>query len=295
MSPMTTRNLLWKICNRTLDLAARPLVMGIVNATPDSFSDGGHHATVDAAVTHALLLVEQGADLLDVGGESTRPGATPVEEQMEIDRVVPVIERLVKQVSVPISIDTYKAATARYCLQAGAVIINDINGLRDPQMVPLAAQTGAGVIVMHMQGTPATMQLDPTYENVVAEVREFFQTRLQEFLNNGIAVEQVVFDPGIGFGKKTEHNLMLLARLVEFQELGRPVALGVSRKGLLGRLLDRPVHKRLAGSLAVACDAISRGAAQIVRVHDVEETRDALTILTAIRGIREIERGNEEG
>ncbi len=295
MTRMAHRNLLWQTGNRTLDLAERPLVMGIVNVTPDSFSDGGQHATVDAAVVHGLLLVEQGADLLDVGGESTRPGAAPVEAQAELDRVVPVIEQLSKQVAVPISIDTYRPVTAQHCLHAGAVIINDISGLRDPDMASLAARMGAGVIVMHMQGTPETMQLDPRYENVVAEVRQFFEARLQESLNLGIAVEQVVFDPGIGFGKKTEHNLMLLARLAEFQKLGRPVALGVSRKGLLGRLLDRPVHKRLAGSLAVACDAVSQGAAHILRVHDVEETRDALSILTAIRRIRENDRSDEEG
>jgi dihydropteroate synthase len=294
MASMAHRKLLWQIGNRTLDMTKRPLVMGIVNVTPDSFSDGGQHTTVEAAVAHGLRLVEQGADLLDVGGESTRPGARPLEANEEIDRVLPVIVELARQVAVPISIDTYKAVTAQQCLHAGAVIINDISGLRDPEMAPLAAHTGAGVIVMHMQGTPETMQLAPGYGNVVAEVRQFFQARLQESLNKGIAVEQVVFDPGIGFGKKTEHNLMLLARLAEFQELGRPVALGVSRKGLLGRLLDRPVHQRLAGSLAVACDAVSRGAAQIVRVHDVEETHDAVTILTAIRRVRENDRSDTE-
>jgi dihydropteroate synthase len=295
MARMEPRRLEWRIRNQTLDLAGRPLVMGIVNATPDSFSDGGLHATVDAAVAHALRLVEQGADLLDVGGESTRPGAAPVEPQLEIDRVVPVIERLAARTAVPISVDTYKPATARHALEAGAAIINDVGGLREPDMTALAAQTGAGVVLMHMQGVPATMQQAPRYENVVKEIREFFQTRLQESLNLGIAEQQVVFDPGIGFGKKTEHNLMLLARLADFQQLGRPVLLGVSRKGLLGRLLDRPVDRRLAGSLAVACDAVSRGAAQIVRVHDVEETRDALTILTAIRRFRESDRFDTEG
>jgi dihydropteroate synthase len=284
---MANRKLIWQIRNRTLDLAQRPLVMGIVNVTPDSFSDGGQHSTIQAAVAHGLRLVEQGADLLDVGGESSRPGAKPVEANEEIDRVFPVIEALARQVAVPISIDTYKAVTAQHCLHAGAVIINDISALRDPEMAPLAASTGAGMILMHMQGTPETMQLAPRYENVVIEVGEFFQERLQESLNKGIAVEQVVFDPGIGFGKKTEHNLTLLARLAEFQKLGRPIVLGVSRKGLLGRLLDRPVEKRLAGSLAVACDALSQDSAQVLRVHDVEETRDAVTILTAIRKYRE--------
>ncbi|CAN5366290.1 dihydropteroate synthase [soil metagenome] len=294
MARMANRRLIWQIQNRTLDLAERPLVMGIVNVTPDSFSDGGNHASVAAAVAHGLRLVEQGADLLDIGGESSRPGAEPVEANEEIDRVVPVVAELARQVSVPISIDTYKAVTAQHCLHAGAAIINDISALRDPEMAPLAARTGAGVILMHMQGTPATMQQSPQYENVVAEVGEFFQARLQASLNKGIAVEQVVFDPGIGFGKKTEHNLMLLARLAEFQKLGRPIVLGVSRKGLLGRLLDRPVEKRLAGSLAVACDALSQGSAQVLRVHDVEETRDAVIILTAICRFRENVRSDTE-
>lgn len=283
---MTPRNQIWQIRNRRLDLADRPLVLGIVNVTPDSFSDGGRFSTSDAAVAHGLQLVAQGADMLDVGGESSRPGAIPVSEEEELARVVPVVERLASQVEVPISIDTYKAATASRCLQAGASIVNDITALRDPAMAPLIAQTGAGVILMHMQGTPATMQLAPRYDDVVGEVRRFFQDRLQESLNKGIALEQVALDPGIGFGKKTEHNLTLLARLAEFQDLGRPVALGVSRKGLLGRLLDRPLEKRLAGSLAIASDALSQGSVQILRVHDVEETRDAVTVLTAVRRVR---------
>jgi dihydropteroate synthase len=287
IAQMAPRNLTWQIRDRILDLTDRTLVLGIVNVTPDSFSDGGRYTTFDAAVAHGLKLIEQGADMLDVGGESSRPGAAPVSEQHELDRVLPVIERLASQISVPISIDTYKASTARQCVNAGAVIVNDITALGDPEMGRVVAQTGAGVILMHMQGVPATMQLAPHYADVVGEVRRFFQDRLQESLNNGIALEQVVFDPGIGFGKKTEHNLTLLARLAEFQELGRPVALGVSRKGLLGRLLDRPVEKRLAGSLAVASDALSRGAVQILRVHDVEKTRDAVTILTALRKLRE--------
>ncbi len=284
----------WRIRGRHLELTDRPLVLGIVNVTPDSFSDGGRFASVEAGVAHGLRLVEQGADMLDVGGESSRPGAQPVAAEEELARVLPVIERLAKCVEVPISIDTYKAVTAQRCLDAGAVIVNDISALGDPAMARVVAASGAGVILMHMQGTPATMQQAPHYHDVVGEVRQFFQKRLQDSANQGIAVEQVVFDPGIGFGKKTEHNLTLLARLAEFQDLGRPIALGVSRKGLLGRLLDRPLERRLAGSLAVASDALSRGAVQVLRVHDVEETRDAVIVLTALRRQREKTRSTGE-
>ncbi|HEV8058772.1 MAG TPA: dihydropteroate synthase [Gemmataceae bacterium] len=284
----------WQIRGRLLDLTDRPLVLGIVNVTPDSFSDGGRFASVEAGVAQGLRLVEQGADMLDVGGESSRPGAQPVAAEEELARVVPVIERLAKRVAVPISIDTYKAITAQRCLDAGAAIINDISALGDSAMARVVATSGAGVILMHMQGTPATMQQAPHYDDVMGEVRQFFQKRLQESANQGIAVEQVVFDPGIGFGKKTEHNLMLLARLAEFQDLGRPIALGVSRKGLLGRLLDRPLERRMAGSLAVASDALSRGAVQVLRVHDVEETRDAVIVLTALRRQREQTRSTGE-
>ena len=283
---MIPRQHSWQICNRLLDLTDRPLVLGIVNLTPDSFSDGGRFATVEAGVTHGLRLVEQGADMLDIGGESSRPGATPIGAEEELSRVLAVVERLAARAGVPISIDTYKAVTAERCLAAGATVVNDISALADPDMARVVAASGAGVIMMHMQGTPATMQQAPKYDDVVGEVRRFFQERLQESANKGIAVERVVLDPGIGFGKKTEHNLTLLARLAEFQDLGRPIALGVSRKGMLGRLLDRPVERRLAGSLAVASDAVSQGAVQILRVHDVEETRDVVTVLTALRRYR---------
>jgi dihydropteroate synthase len=284
----------WQIRGRILDLSTRPLVMGIVNVTPDSFSDGGRFADADAGVAHGLRLVEQGADILDVGGESSRPGAAAVALETELARVLPVVERLAKQAPVPISIDTYKAETARRCLDAGASIVNDITALRDPEMAGVVAASGAGLVLMHMQGDPVSMQVDPRYDDVFAEVRHFFQARLQETVNKGIAALQVVFDPGIGFGKKTAHNLTLLARLAEFQDLGRPMMLGVSRKGLLGRLLDRPLENRLAGSLAVACDAISQGAVQILRVHDVEETRDAVTVLTAVRRSRQVGESKRE-
>ncbi len=284
---MTTFN--WQLPDRLLTLDRRPLVMGIVNVTPDSFSDGGQFFRTDSAVAHGLRLVEQGADLLDIGGESTRPGATPVPAEEEMQRVVPVVEQLARQTTVPLSVDTSKAEVAAACMAAGACIINDVTALTgDPNMPALARTTRAGVILMHMQGTPATMQIAPCYENVVSEILHFFETRLQLLTDLGIAREQLAIDPGIGFGKKHEHNLSLIARLEEFQRLGRPVCLGVSRKGLLGKALDRPLQRRLAGALAVLCHAMSREAVQIIRVHDVEETRDAITLFEAIRRMDEL-------
>jgi dihydropteroate synthase len=273
----------WHLPDRVLRLDGRALVMGIVNVTPDSFSDGGRHGTTEAAVAHALRLVEEGADLLDVGGESSRPGAVPVPAEEELRRVLPVIEELARSTDVPLSVDTYKASVAEACLAAGAHVVNDITALGDADMARVAASRRAGVVLMHMRGTPQTMQQGPRYEDVTAEVCSFLEARLHEAASAGIEASRVVLDPGIGFGKTVEHNLQLLARLDELRSLGRPVCLGVSRKGLLGKLLDRPLEQRLAGSLAAACHAVVRGAAQIVRVHDVRETRDAVIVLAAIR------------
>ncbi len=258
--------------------------MAIVNVTPDSFSDGGKLAGADAAIAYALSCVEQGADILDIGGESTRPGAQPVPLDEELRRVVPVVEGLARRAAVPLSIDTSKAEVARRCLDAGAAIINDVTALAgDPAMVDAVRRAGAGAVLMHMQGTPATMQVAPQYENVVSEVFQYLEARLQDCIARGIARESIALDPGIGFGKTAAHNLELLGRLAEFQGLGRPVCLGVSRKGFVGKLVgERAVERRLAGSLAAVCHAVVCGAAQIVRVHDVEETRDALTVLAAI-------------
>jgi dihydropteroate synthase len=273
----------WQLRDRALTLGRRPLVMGIVNVTPDSFSDGGRFFHTDSAVAHALELVRQGADLLDVGGESTRPGAVPVPLQEELRRVLPVVERLAPRVAVPISVDTSKAEVARQCLAAGAHVINDVTGLTgDPEMAATVRAAGAGVIVMHMLGTPQTMQDNPHYDDVVQQVATFFEQRLHHLAQAGIAAEQVLFDPGIGFGKTTAHNLELLRRLEEFGKLGRPLCLGVSRKGFLGRKLDRPVERRLAGSLAVVAFAFARRSAHVVRVHDVEETRDLIEVLMAL-------------
>lgn len=273
----------WNLPGHTIQIGRRPLVMGIVNCTPDSFSDGGLFFSTDAAVAHGLELARQGADLLDVGGESTRPGSTPVALHDELQRVIPVIESLTKLTNVPLSIDTSKAEVARASFAAGASIINDVTALTgDPQMPEIARTSGAGLILMHMQGTPATMQIAPHYDDVVGELGQYFEARLQFTDQLGIARERVALDPGIGFGKKVVHNLEILARLGELQRFGRPVCLGVSRKGLLGKLLDRPVHERLAGSLAAACYAMSRNAVQILRVHDVAATRDAVVLIEAI-------------
>jgi dihydropteroate synthase len=259
-------------------------VLGIVNVTPDSFSDGGRFFDTDAAVAHALRLIEQGADLLDIGGESTRPGSQPIALDEELSRVIPVIRRLAAQTSIPLSVDTSKVEVARQALEAGAHILNDITALQgDPAMPEVVRSYRAGVVLMHMQGTPATMQVEPRYDDVVAEVAGFLEARLQACVDLGIAASQVVLDPGIGFGKTTEHNLRLLAHLEELQRLGRPVCLGVSRKGFLGKVLGRPLEQRLAGSLAAACFAVVHGTAQILRVHDVAETRDAVVLLNALR------------
>jgi dihydropteroate synthase len=279
---------LWHVRDRKLAIGYRPLIMGIVNVTPDSFSDGGRYATTEAAVAHGLALVEQGADLLDIGGESSRPGAVPVALDEELRRVIPVVEALVRQSTVTLSVDTTKAEVARQCLERGVHIINDITALAgDPQMLEVARTFDAGIVLMHVQGTPATMQVSPQYEDVVREVNRFLEERMRVVTAGGVAIERIALDPGIGFGKTRQHNLEILAHLEAFQRLGRPVCLGVSRKGFMGSLLNRPVSEREAGSLAAVCSAVGRQAAQIVRVHDVAGSRDALTVLDAIEAIRE--------
>jgi dihydropteroate synthase len=275
----------WQLPDRLLTIEQRPLVMGIVNVTPDSFSDGGKYFGVDAAVAKGLELVQQGADILDIGGESTRPGAQTVPVEEELRRVVPVISGLTQKTKAPLSVDTSKAEVARASLKAGAYIINDVTALTgDPAMITVVRDFDAGLILMHMRGTPATMQIDPHYEDVVVEIGQFFEERLRLTAESGIAPERIVLDPGIGFGKASGHNLEILARLGEFQRFGRPVCLGVSRKGFVGRLLNnRPVERRLAGSLAALCHAMSHRAVQLVRVHDVEESRDAINVIASIQ------------
>jgi dihydropteroate synthase len=253
------------------------LVMGVVNVTPDSFSDGGKFMNADAAVAHALKLVSQGADILDIGGESTRPGAEPVSDAEELRRVVPVIEKLAAQVKIPVSIDTTKPAVARAALAAGASIVNNVSANRDHEALwTVAADFQAGYICMHARGGPATMQENPVYADVIREVGEFFQEQLANLLNRaGITPEQVVLDVGIGFGKTLDHNLELLANLRSFTKLQRPLLLGVSRKSFIGKLLGAEVNERLPASLACATLAVASGV-QIIRTHDVAETVQAV-------------------
>lgn len=261
----------------------RPLIMGIVNVTPDSFYDGGRYAQVDAAVAHALDLVEQGADILDFGAESTRPGAVPVQEEEEIHRLLPVVEQVARRVTVPISVDTTKSRVARLAIEAGASIINDVSALRfDSEMARVIAQCGAGVVLMHMQGMPETMQRAPHYKDVVAEISEFFTERIGVALEAGIAESQIVLDPGFGFGKLLVHNLDILAQLSAFATLNRPLLVGLSRKGFIGQLLDRPVGLREWGTAAAVALAVDRGA-QILRVHDVATMADVVKVASALR------------
>lgn len=260
----------------------QPLVMGVVNVTPDSFSDGGRFERPDQAVAHALGLLEQGADLLDIGGESTRPGAEPVSEADELARVLPVIERLRARTEAPISIDTSKPAVMRAAVAAGADMVNDVNALRAPDALASVAELAVPVCLMHMQGQPRTMQDKPDYEDVVADVLDFFGARVQACLNAGVDREHLVLDPGFGFGKTLTHNLALLARFRELNSLGYPVLAGLSRKSMLGALTgrERP-EDRVAASVTAALLAAQRGAA-IVRVHDVAATVDALMVWRAL-------------
>ena len=259
------------------------LVMGIVNVTPDSFSDGGKFFDAHAAVAHALELVAQGAEILDIGGESTRPGAVPVSEAEELRRVIPVLERLVAQTKVALSIDTLKPAVARAALAVGASIVNDVGANRaGDAMWQIVAEFHAGYICMHAQGSPTTMQQNPAYTDVVREVGEFFSERLMTLLNEtGIAAEQVALDPGIGFGKTLEHNLQLLAGLRSFTKWRRPLLLGVSRKSFIEKLTGAKLNERLPASLACATLAVESGV-QIIRTHDVAETVQAVRMAEAI-------------
>jgi dihydropteroate synthase len=271
----------------TLDCGGRELrldrarVMGVVNVTPDSFSDGGAHADTDAAVAHALKLAEEGADLLDVGGESTRPGAGEVPVEEELRRVVPVIERLARECALPISIDTSKPEVMRAAVAAGAGLINDPYALRREGALEAAAALAVPVCLMHMQGTPQDMQDDPRYEDVVAEVHGFFTQRLFACEMAGIPRKKLLVDPGFGFGKSLEHNLRLLRQLSRFAELGVPVLAGLSRKGMIGQLTGRGVDARVHGSVAAALVAVQNGA-MLVRVHDVAATVDALAVWRAV-------------
>ncbi len=257
------------------------LVMGVLNVTPDSFSDGGRFHSAAAALRHAGAMAEQGADIIDVGGESTRPGAAPVSEAEETDRVLPVIERILAQLDVAVSIDTSRPALMRAGVEAGAALINDVRALAAPGAVAAAASGPALVCLMHMQGSPATMQDAPHYDDPAAEVRDFLAARLAAAEAGGIAPERLLVDPGFGFGKTLQHNLDLLVKLHKLQNLGRPILVGLSRKSMLGGLTGRDVTSRLAGSVALATLAAERGA-HIIRCHDVAETVDAVRVAAAV-------------
>lgn len=274
---------IWRIRGRTLDLSERAFVMGIVNVTPDSFSDGGLWADPKIAIDHALSLVEEGADLLDIGGESTRPGSDPVTAEEELRRVLPVVEALAKQTSVPLSIDTMKAEVARRCLDAGAHIVNDVTALTgDPDMAGVVRQYDAGAVLMHMRGTPKDMQDNPQYDDVVATISNYFDERLKTLENQGVPPAKLALDPGIGFGKTVEHNMEILARLAEFAIWQRPILLGVSRKGFLGQITGRPRNERAVATAAIGGWALARNAARIFRVHDVGPMRDVVRVAAAM-------------
>ena len=262
----------WIAREHQFDFPRPMVVMGIVNTTPDSFSDGGQFLDVDAAVTHALRLANEGAEILDIGGESTRPGAPAVSEQEELDRVIPVIQRLAKRPELVLSIDTQKPSVARAAIDAGAAIVNDIAANRsDPEMWQAVAEAGAGYVCMHMQGNPQTMQAKPNYDDVTREVCDFFRERLALLSTHGVSIEQVVLDPGIGFGKTLQHNIKLLRDLNKFSLVERPTLVGASRKSFIEKLLGAPIDERLPASLACAAWAAIQGS-QIIRVHDVAET-----------------------
>lgn len=265
---------------RQLDLSS-PVVMGILNVTPDSFSDGGRFTDLSAAVDHALAMVDAGAAIIDIGGESTRPGAAAVIEADEVRRIAPVVEALAARTTAVVSVDTSKAGVMRAALEAGATMVNDIRALQEPGAVAAVAASEAAVCLMHMQGEPRSMQADPRYDDVVTEVRDFLASRVQACESAGIARSRIAIDPGIGFGKRLEHNLRLLAALPELLELRLPVLIGVSRKSMFGALLGRALEERLAGGLAAATAAIL-GGASIVRAHDVAQTVDAVRTAAAL-------------
>ena len=272
---------LWKVDGNVLDLTQRALVMGVLNVTPDSFSDGGEFFATQAAVKHGRDMARNGADIVDVGGESTRPGARPVSPDEEMERVLPVIRELAGSIQPHLSIDTSKAAVARAALEAGASIINDVSGGRgDSAMLPLAAEKGAAVIIMHMQGTPGTMQANPTYADVVAEVGDFFRQQFAQAVRCGVEPNCIAFDPGIGFGKTVDHNLELLANLPRLRVENRPLVVGVSRKSFLSKI-SGPSGDRASATVALTSLLRARGA-DVVRVHEVATNATALRTTEAL-------------
>ncbi len=282
--PMSGEVLPWRCGPATIDCGERTLVMGILNVTPDSFSDGGQFVESGAALAHAVAMVEEGADIVDIGGESTRPGSDPVPADEEIERVAPLIERLAGHISVPISVDTRKAAVAKAALDAGAVIVNDVSAGADPEMFAVVRDAGAGMVLMHMQGDPKTMQQAPHYEDVVAEVKEFLRERIEAAEFAGIDPRCLAVDPGIGFGKELEHNLALLRHVDTFADLGRPVLVGPSRKRFIQALLGgMPTEVRADGTAGAVAWLAAHGA-HIVRVHDVKQLTRVVKVVDAIAG-----------
>lgn len=275
----------WRLRTKQLGFGRRPVLMGIVNVTPDSFSDGGKFTEPDAAIAHALQLVADGADILDIGGESTRPYAEPVDADEELERVIPVVDAVARQTETPISVDTSKASVAKAALAAGAEIINDVTGLTgDPEMTAVAVESGAGVCTMHMQGTPQTMQDAPSYDDVVEDILEYLKQRRDALLAAGIDANRICLDPGIGFGKTHQHNLTLMAGVGRFHELACPLLVGHSRKGFLAKLLGDKQADRTAATVGGAMTLAAQGV-QVIRVHDVRTVREALLAFEATGGI----------
>jgi dihydropteroate synthase len=274
----------WKIRTKSMYLGRMPLLMGIVNVTPDSFSDGGKFIDPEKAVAHALKLAGEGADLLDIGGQSTRPGSEPVDAEEELRRVRPVLENLREQTSVPISIDTFHPGVAEFALELGVEIINDVTAFRDRDMLRLAVESGCGVCAMHIQGEPKSMQDEPQYDDVVVEVLKFLRWRRDEIASKGVEISRIALDPGIGFGKALEHNLELLSNAWRFHSLDCPLLYGHSRKRFIGQLISRPDADRLPGTLGAAA-ALARQGVQILRVHDVAAVRQALLLFEAAGGL----------
>jgi dihydropteroate synthase len=268
--------------DKTLDLS-RPCVMGVLNVTPDSFSDGGRFQDIGQALAHAHRMIDEGAAIIDIGGESTRPGSNPIDADEELRRVLPLVRALAPKVGVPVSVDTTKPQVMRAVIDAGAGMINDVLALRTPGALDTVAASNAAACLMHMQGEPRTMQVEPSYQDVVAEVHEFLRQRLDACLGAGIARERLVVDPGFGFGKTVSHNLRLLSNFDRLLDLGVPLAAGLSRKAMIGTITGRPVEQRLHGSIALATIAILKGA-RIIRAHDVAPAVDAVKIATAVLG-----------
>lgn len=271
----------WRIKNAYFNLT-RPRIMGIINLTPDSFSGDGFYSDRQKATERAFSMEEEGADIIDVGAVSTRPGSLPVSEDEELKRLMPALEEICAKVRIPVSVDTCKARVAAEALKTGAVIINDITAGKDRRILEMAAENKAGLILMHMQGTPVTMQENPSYQDVIAEIKQFLAEKIAEAIKSGVSEEQIVIDPGIGFGKTLEHNLTILKRLNAFAELSRPILVGVSRKGFIGKITGLDVNERLEGTIAAVVAAYLSGGI-IFRVHDIKEIKRALAVAEAIK------------